>query len=92
MKFTSIFLFLALFISFQSTQAKEQGVELSTEQISTFLYKIEADIKDQRFLLENLDDYLQKLPNYTSWAEECVVTTNSGLDDHKSLLVKPGFQ
>ncbi|MCK5360103.1 MAG: hypothetical protein KAJ95_05720, partial [Gammaproteobacteria bacterium] len=46
--------------------------------------------KDERFLLENLDDYLEKLPAYTSWAEKCVVTTTNDLKDNTSRLEKLG--
>jgi hypothetical protein len=76
-----IFLFFTLFFSHLSVLAKEAEPELSVNQISTVLYKIEADIKDERFLLDHLDDYLEKLPTFTSWAEKCVAKTTSQLKE-----------
>ena len=85
-----IFLFFTLFFSHLSVLAKEAEPELSVDQISTVLYKIEADIKDERFLLDHLDDYLEKLPTFTSWAEKCVAKTTSKLKDNKGRLEKLG--
>jgi len=90
MKIIRISLFLSLFFSQLSVLAMEAEPELNADDIITFLYKIEADIKDERFLLENLDDYLENLPAYTSWSEKCVVKTTSQLEDNKGRLEKLG--
>lgn len=59
----------------------QQDTPLSAESISTELYKIEADIKDQRFLLEHLDDYLAKLPGFTAWSRDCIAEAEKNVED-----------
>lgn len=64
--------------------------ELTNESISADLYKIEADIVDKRFLLEHIDEYLEKLPAYTAWSNECVADTTDKLKENESQQVKLG--
>jgi small-conductance mechanosensitive channel len=90
MKITRIFLFFTLIFSHLAVLASEVEPELNAVDISTVLYKIEADIKDERFLLDHLNDYLEKLPTFTSWAEKCVVKTTSKLKDNTGRLEKLG--
>ena len=90
MKIAQVFLFLSLFCIQLSVLAQDDNTELTAEDISTSLYRIEADIKGEQFLLENLDDYLEKLPTYTTWAGKCVTTTADSLKNNNSDLKKLG--
>ena len=83
---------LLLAMSFQVTLclADELEVELTKENVSADLYKIEAEIVDKRFLLEHIDEYLVKLPAYIAWSNKCVTETTERLKENEDQQAKLG--
>ncbi len=86
-----LILLVLLFLSPASTSfAQTVNQKFDLDEVNTELYKIEADIKDQRFLLPKLDDYLDKLPRYTAQANGCINTSAGKLKEIEKRLVKLG--
>lgn len=88
MKIFTILLFFTLLFSHLSVLAKEAEAEpeLSIDQISTVLYKIEADIKDERFLPAN-KGRLEKRAEFVEDEPSDVAFFRKSLSDNKDSLV-----
>ena len=70
--------------------AEETEEKLNADTISAELYKIEADIKDERFLLKNLDEYLVQLPGFTSWSKKCITESEANVAEITARLKEIG--
>jgi len=85
-----ILLLLAMSFLVTLCLADELEVELTKENVSADLYKIEAEIVDKRFLREHIDEYLEKLPAYTAWSNKCVTDTTEKLKENEDQQAKLG--
>ncbi len=86
------FLLLSAFFCLPASAvaAAPETPEIDTDIISAELYKIEAYVEDKRFLLQHLDDYLEQLPAYVTWAKKCISDSSTHLTDTEERLNKLG--
>ena len=73
-----------------AANASDPESELSADAISADLYKIEASVEDERFLLPHLDSYLEQLPTYVSWAKYCITDSTTRLTRIEESIEKLG--
>ncbi len=64
--------------------------EFNTDTINTFLSTIEADMENPDTLLQRLDDYLEQLPSFRTWARECITDSNGPVTDINTHLKQLG--